>query len=510
MVFFAYLIKVNVAVALFYGCYRLLFREDTFLKGRRVALLGMILTSVAYPFIDVVRGQANNREFWEGILPVYTLPEVVVFGSADGQSVSFVDSLPELLFVLYGIVAVSFFVRILIQTGIIAGLVSRSQTIKLYGTTVHRHPGIQTPFSFFRWIVLNTTLYTDTELREILRHEDTHVREIHSIDILLAELLCTFCWFNPFAWLLKREIRLNLEFLADRSVLASGCEAEHYQFHLLRLTYHKAIAKIVNNFNVSLLKKRIFMMNKKQTSKLSIVKYTLLIPVVAALVFFNNTLRMEAGNVPPTAENGRDGILMAIEENETPATVAQASVTLSATNGKVTAVSSANKDSIFSQSEEMPRFPGGEKAMMEYLFTNIKYPKSAYESKIEGRVVVRFVIDSNGSAVNPTIERSLDPACDREAIRVIKDMPKWTPGMNGGQAVSVYFTLPIAFKLTPNDNVSSPKKENSEMIGDDVEIVVDGKLISSSELSSIPTETIQSIEVDKNVKPNRIIVTLKK
>jgi TonB family protein len=510
MIFLAYLIKVNVAIVLFYNCYRLLFREDTFLKGRRVVLLGLILTSVAYPLVDVTRELADNREFLEGILPVYTLPEVAVFESGSGQSVSFVNSLPELLFILYGMVTLGFFVRILIQTGIIVRLASRSQTIKLYGITVRRHPGIKTPFSFFRWIVLNTTLYTDAELQEILQHEDTHVREMHSIDILLAELLCTFCWFNPFAWLLKREIRLNLEFLADRSVLDSGCEAEHYQFHLLRLTYHKAMAKIVNNFNVSLLKKRIFMMNKKQTSKLSIVKYTLLIPVVAALVFFNNTLRMEAGNVLSDKENGRSEILIAIEEYETPATVTQDPVALPATKGKVIAVNSANKDSIFSEVEVPPQFPGGEKMLMEYLFTNIKYPKSAFENKIEGRVVVRFVIDPDGSVVNPTIVRSLDPACDQVAIQVIEDMPKWTPGMNGGEAVSVYFVLPISFKLTPNNNVSPPKKEEDKAIGDDVEIVVDGKLISASELSSIPTETIQSIEVLKNVKPNQLIITLKK
>ncbi|MDR1119695.1 MAG: M56 family metallopeptidase [Dysgonamonadaceae bacterium] len=443
MDFLTYLIKVNVAVALFYGCYRLLFREDTFLKGRRVALLGLILTAVVYPFVDVARGLANSREVWEGILPVYTVPEVAIFVPVGGQSVSFVDRLPELFLVLYGVAVAGLFVWILIQAGIIAGWVSRSQTVEMYGITVHRHPGIQTPFSFFRWIVLDTTRYTDVELQEILRHENTHVREAHSVDILLAELLCTFCWFNPFAWLLKREIRLNLEFLADRSVLASGCEAEHYQFHLLRLTYHKAIAKIINNFNVSLLKKRIFMMNKKQTSKLSIVKYTLLIPVIAALVFFNNTFRMQAGNVPS-----------AIEENETPAMLAQNLVVLPATNGEVAAVASTSKDSIFSDTEKMPSFPGGEEALMKYLSTNLHYPRSAAQKGIEGRVSVRFVVASDGSIVDTKIQHSLNPACDQEAIRVIESMPKWTPGMKDGKAVSVYYTLSVRYKLP------APKKDN--------------------------------------------------
>jgi TonB family protein len=455
MAFLAYLMKVNVAVALFYGCYRLLFREDTFLKGRRMALLGLMLMAVVYPFVDVAWGLTDSREVWEGIWPVYTLPEVAIFLPVDGQSVSFVDRLPKLFLVLYGVVAAGLFVRILIQTGIIAGWLSRSQTVEMYGIIVHRHPGIQTPFSFFRWIVLDTTRYTDAELQEILRHENTHVREAHSVDILLAELLCTFCWFNPFAWLLKREIRLNLEFLADRSVLASGCEAEHYQFHLLRLTYHKAIAKIINNFNVSLLKKRIFMMNKKQTSKWSIVKYTLLIPVIAALVFFNNTFRTQAGNVLSVEENGMTETLATVGESGAPVMTVQTPPPPPAIKSKATnAVPSASKDSIFSDVEKMPSFPGGEEALTEYMSANMKYPISAAENGIKGRVSVCFVVASDGSVVDTRIMHSLDPACDQEVIRMIESMPKWTPGMKDGKAVSVYYTLSVRYKLP------SPKKDN--------------------------------------------------
>jgi TonB family protein len=239
---------------------------------------------------------------------------------------------------------------------------------------------------------------------------------LHSVDILLAELLCLFCWFNPFAWLLKREIRMNLEFLADRSVLASGCEAEHYQFHLLRLTYHKAVTKIVNNFNVSLLKKRIFMMNKKQTSKRSIFKYTLLIPVVAALVFFSNTFKMQA----EVTESKADSAIFL----------------------------RSGKD-IYSHVEIPPQFPGGDKALMEYIIANLVYPESAIKNKIEGRVIVRFVINSEGLVEDIAIQRSLDPACDREVIRLIENMPAWEPGKQSGKPVNVYYTLPILFKLTP-------------------------------------------------------------
>jgi TonB family protein len=453
MAFLIYLLKVNVAVILFYGFYRLLFQQDTLLRWRRGTLLALIFISLLYPFVDITRQFVNNQHFQEavrnGFLTIYTLPEVVIFKQGAGQSVSFVHSLPQLLVALYGIIAVILFFRLLIQTGIIIGMVNNAQTIELYGRTVHQHRDVKMPFSFFRWIVLNPALYTDMELKEILRHEETHVRESHSVDILLAELLCVFCWFNPFVWLLKREIRMNLEFLADRSVLASGCEAEHYQFHLLRLTYHKAATKIVNNFNVSLLKKRIFMMNKKQTSKQSIFKYTLLIPIAATLVFFSNTFKMQAGAMNSFETTGTGvmaGDTETLRNPEIQDTIVSSSTAKSKAEPDIFLRS--GKD-IFSHVETPPQFPGGDKALMEYISANLKYPESAIENKIEGRVIVRFVINSEGLVEDIAIQRSLDPACDREAIRIVENMPAWEPGKQSGNPVNVYYTLPILFKLTP-------------------------------------------------------------
>jgi TonB family protein len=480
MVLLTYLIKVNVALGLFYGFYRLLFREDTFLRGRRAALLALVLVAVGYPFINITWGAPDYGPLWRellsGVTPVYTLPEVVVLGTAEAEGVSLLSRWPEMLLGLYGLAAGGLLVRILVQTGIIAGVVIRSQTLEIHGIRVRQCRGMRTPFSFFRWIVLDTTLYTDTELREILRHEETHVREGHSFDILLAELLCVVCWFNPFAWFLKREIQLNLEFLADRSVLASGYEAEHYQFHLLRLTYHKAAAKMVNNFNVSLLKKRIFMMNKKQTSKLSIVKYTLLVPVVGMLVFFNGAFRMQAGsvgsdgNVPVEMWAAVEGVdVPAVDLQDPPSKpmelkgkvvivrdtseVGTGDVTVSAVTDPV---EPKMENGVYDHSEEMPRFPGGDQAMLKFLQANIQYPVSAQEAAMQGRVIVRFVVGEDGAIRDVEVTRSLDPACDAEAVRVIKKMPKWTPGKVKGEPVAVYYVLPVMFKLSGGKKDATP------------------------------------------------------
>lgn len=104
--------------------------------------------------------------------------------------------------------------------------------------------------------------------------------------------------------------------------------------------------------------------------------------------------------------------------------------------------------------EQMPYFPGGESEMTKFIRENIQYPASAKEYGIQGRVILRFVVTETGTIENITVLRSLDPACDKEAIRLLKSMPKWIPGKQNDEIVSVYYTLPIAFKLQTRKSLS--------------------------------------------------------
>ena len=431
MEFIVYLIKVNIAIVLFYGIYRLLFQQDTFFQWKRFALLTIIFISLLYPAIDLTRQLIVNHQLknmMETIhIPVYNLPEVMIGGNTN----STIHLFPQIIIAVYIVVSGLLILRMLFQIGAILYKLRRTTKRELFGQIMRESPGLKTPFSFFRWIVLDSSRYSETELQEILLHETAHVEQRHSADTLLAELVCAFCWFNPFAWLLKTEIRMNLEFLADRSVLSSGCGAEHYQFHLLRLTYHKAAAKITNNFNVSLLKKRIFMMNKKQTSYRSMWKYALILPIVALLLFFNSTFQTKA-----EPDN------KAIYAQQNPGTNQDNPIT---------------KDSkqVFNHVEVMPRFPGGDAALLKWLSDNIIYPEEAAKQGIQGRVIVRFVVSPDGSIENVEVLKSLDPLCDNEAIRVVKAMPKWIPGKQNGKSVYVYYTLPIVFRLAGNETGAS-------------------------------------------------------
>ena len=222
MEFIVYLIKVNIAIALFYCVYRLLFQKDTFFQWKRIALLTIIFISFAYPATDLTRQIiANNqiKDVFEIVyIPVYTLPEVEV--TIDGNTQF--NYYPQVILAIYFLVFGLLLFRMLFQIGTIILKLCRTTKKIIYGYTIYESPGLKTPFSFFRWIVLDSSLYSETELKEILMHETTHAAQSHSADTMIAELMCIFCWFNPFAWLLKTETRMNLEFLADRTVLSSG------------------------------------------------------------------------------------------------------------------------------------------------------------------------------------------------------------------------------------------------------------------------------------------------
>jgi TonB family protein len=478
-----YLVKINIAIVLFYGIYRLAFQGDTLFRWKRWTLLAIVAVSLLYPAMEL-------SAFWRHSSPVlidtgawsHTLPELVVYSGTTTHSLTSL----QILFGLYLGMAGALLLRMVIQAGMLLFSIHKTRAVDLFGRTIRQSDGLEMPFSFFGWIVMDATRYTESELQEILWHEETHVRQRHSLDTLLAELLCAVCWFNPFAWLLRREIRLNLEFLADRSVLTSGGEAEHYQFHLLRLSYHKAAVQISNNFNVSPLKKRIFMMNKKQTSKRSVWKYALLLPVAAGLIMLNTTIQTTAQTKSPKLSL-QDKSVRIVETQEI---------------------------EVYDHVEKMPQFPGGVKAMMQFLMDNIKYPEEAQKKKIEGPVIVQFVVKADGSMTDPVIKRSLNKVCDDEALRVIKAMPKWTPGTDkDGKAVAVRYTMPILFRLNSEQKPVSTliiKQDESVKFVDEPNYFVDGKQISKEEMQKIDPSDIESINVKKESKPGEVHIMMKK
>ncbi len=267
-----------------------------------------------------------------------------------------------------------------------------------------------------------------------------------------GELVCIFCWCNPFAWLMKREIRTNLEYMADARVLENGYDSKTYQYHLLGLSHQKAAATIYNSFNVLPLKKRIKMMNKKRTKEIGRTKYLMFLPLAASLMIVSNieavarTTKKIATEVIEAVDSQIEQPAPEVQEPQGAPQPKQDTKTVTY-KGKV-----VDKDTldnpIFEVVEHMPEFPGGGMpVLMEYLSKNIKYPEAAMKKGTQGRVTVQFVVEKDGSIANAKVLRGVDPELDKEAMRVVSVMPKWKPGTQKGEAVRVKYTVPIMFRL---------------------------------------------------------------
>lgn len=306
-----YFLKINVAIALFYAFYRLFFYKDTFFAWRRTALLCFFAVSAAVPLLDIQHWivQQEPMAAMADLYAAVVLPELTLTPQPETDWRQLVA---DGIVVAYWLVAALLALRFLVQLAGIVRLARRCPTQKIDGTTVHLLPRAEGPFSFFRWIFVCPDAHTGDELHEILTHERTHARQWHSIDVLTGELACIICWFNPFAWLMKREIRTNLEYMADEKVLETGYDSRTYQYHLLGLSHHKAAANIYNSFNVLPLKRRITMMNKRRTREIGRTKYLMFLPLAALLMIVSN---IEA--VARTTQKIASEVIESVKSDET-------------------------------------------------------------------------------------------------------------------------------------------------------------------------------------------------
>lgn len=432
---FTYLIQVNIALTLFYLLYSLVLKNDTFLRLRRVFFLSAIVFSLFYPFWTIP-ALSDFRISSMGLGEVEAT--VIVEGTNatilqdEGSTTRAAVPWARIISLVYIVVTFIFLLRFIGQLLSILRVNMRSERCSIAGIPVYRLEDDMTPFSFFNRIFIHTGNHSEAELSQILLHEQTHTRQWHSINIMLIELVCLFSWWNPFAWFMKREITMNLEYLADNGVLCEGVDSTEYQYHLLRLTYQGATAGIVNNFNVSQLKQRIMMMNKTKSPTLKLMKYLLILPLAFILILANSCVNQDK-------KEGRD------VATESSAAVPGSADTLDIIPEEVDMIE--DNSEVFVVVEKQPEFPGGNAAMMKFLGDNIKYPAVAQENGIQGRVIVNFVVEKDGALSDVQVARSQDAALDKEAVRVIESMPRWKPGTQRGEAVRVRYTLPVVFRL---------------------------------------------------------------
>jgi Zn-dependent protease with chaperone function len=258
-------------------------RKETFFNSNRWFLLIGLLTSVVMPLF-----------FFKKIIFVEkpTL-SVVDFSTISQQATATVQEIQPIapidwfliVAIGYSIIVAVLLVKIIANLASLFQLLNKQQIIKREQFALVDLNENVAPFSFFNYIVFNSSLYSEEELQSILLHEKVHSQQKHSIDILIAKLFCTVFWFNPFVWLYKKAITQNLEYIADQKAIQLIADKKAYQKALLKVVSHQNCLSITNHFYQSLIKKRIVMLNKNQSNKRSSWKYALVIPALIAFVF---------------------------------------------------------------------------------------------------------------------------------------------------------------------------------------------------------------------------------
>jgi len=320
-----YLLKFSISLSLVYLFYQSFLRGLTFYNCNRWYLLGYLLLSFIIPFINI--SPLVEKTDFSSVQIVHYIPVFDKYTNNVNANVNWPILHNFFLWthwwniVLLILIAGSLFMVIRLCMQMFSLQKMKKHAIRINDAVVavyHVEKSI-IPFSFGNNIYINQHLHAERELADIILHEYVHVKEKHTIDILLAELLCICNWYNPFAWLIRKAIRQNLEFIADNKVLQTGMNKKKYQYHLLKVTGMPQYA-IASNFNFSSLKKRIAMMNKIKTAKVQLLRFLFVLPLIAIVLLAfrnNNNNDKQITGIILRAENYATDSIPAIKDNST-------------------------------------------------------------------------------------------------------------------------------------------------------------------------------------------------
>jgi TonB family protein len=467
--------EVSLYWIMLYACYWLMLRNHTFFKWNRYYLIGSLFAAFALPFVIYPETAPQ--------LPVvYSVNADTFTVSASGQEQSSMISWVQALGIIYGIGLIIATYKLLLNFVQLRSYLAAGELIELDDCKVvimdSNHIG---SFSFLQWIVINRNDY-ENHFDAILRHEMVHTKQMHSLDILLIELLKTIFWFNPVLLLYKHSLQEVHEYLAD----AQAPDREYYAKFLVAYALNAPTVSVTNHFfKPSQIKSRIQMIYKNRTSKWLLSTY------VMSVMFIGTTALIVAG-----CENSDSTSFDEISEK-----------TKSSKRGNDLAevdVKKSTGNKIFTVVEEQPMFPGGIESMYKFLGENIKYPEAASNANVSGRVFLSFVVTETGEINDIQVLKGLGFGCDAEAIRVLKSFPKWQPGKQNGIPVNVRYNLPINFQLDEGDETSAMEPDAKIELrnvnsANKPLIIVDGVVATDQDiLKKLDPNTIKSVSVHKD------------
>lgn len=492
-----YVAKVSLYWTLLYACYQLLLRHQTFFVWNRIYLISSLLVSFALPFI---------------IYPE-SAPVISITYSANPNftvSSTSIEKLPSItwthaIWSIYILGALFMASKLFTNIRQLNQFLTDGELIELEDCKIILIDSNRIgSFSFLKWIVVNRNDY-ENHFDPILRHEMVHMQQWHSVDILLVELLKIIFWFNPLLLLYKKSLQEVHEFLADYE----APNRENYATFLVSYALNAPIASLTNHFyKPSQIKTRIQMIYKNRSSKWLLSTYIFAAAVITSVAIFVAGCERKEKDESVASEK--------VEANKKTEPLKRE------VEGKLT------ERKVYTVVEEQPEFPGGDKAMWDFLGRHIKYPETAAKANVQGRVFLSFVVSETGETEDIAILKGVGYGCDAEAIRVLKLFPKWKPGKQNGVPVNVKYNLPINFQLDDTKKAAlidkkelqkpkqsdkiltaeadgvkgfSPKiKITAPAIDPNPLLVIDGEIAENQSIKDLDTEKIQSINVLKGQK----------
>lgn len=478
-----YLIESNLALLFFYACYWLLLRDEHQFSFKRTYLLGSLVASVLFPLISIPNGGEQIIPSLSNSAAAYWLPEITIYADATQEKTATQTSIWQWITYIYGIGLLLFIILFVTR---IASLIRLFHTSKKYNWKnylVAESEKGHGSFSFFHFIFLGqASELSDQEKQDVLIHEEAHAQKIHSLDIVVVNMLGIVFWFNPILHAYRNSLVQVHEFEADaRSVKSRDVNA--YCSLLARVALQSNGYPIANHFTNSLTLKRIQMMKTVQKKikqwKVATASFAIL------LIFFvvacqdqiinelSNSTISQVSEIPANVkkdivkleekypgakftyvEGSADEVRkvfmmqpdqqhMIMESYEYPERQMMGVLTTDISKYDLKDVSG-----VFTIVEESASPIGGYPVLYEYIAKNIKYPVEARRKGVEGKVFVEFVVNVDGTLSNFVWLKGIGDGCDEEAIRVLQASTiAWTPGKQQGKSVKQRMVIPIFFKL---------------------------------------------------------------
>ena len=292
--FLIYILQSGLCLAVFYSVYELFLKRETYFQLNRIFLVSGLLLSFLIPAFPIASPFKTTAA-----------PPAVDFASIPSASARGFRS-PDFLYVLYGIGVLVFLLRFGLQLAKLRRVVRTHGIRRLCGAKIVAVDRLFPPFSFLDVIFINQGPSIDANLRRILAHEQVHIRQHHTLDVLLMEIVLSLQWFNPFVWRYKKALQETHEYLADSGVIAQGFSSVKYQLLMFEQHVGASLFEFGNNFKKSQIKRRIMMLSKIESPEVAKLKLLLALPMVIALVLIFAEPRVAARTSAFLEKSGPD------------------------------------------------------------------------------------------------------------------------------------------------------------------------------------------------------------